>query len=191
MTTREIILDKALFLFSKFGYSDVSMKDIANEVGIKAPSIYKHFKSKEEIFDTILNNAIISLDEKIHDAEDYKIIRDGKKSLNIEKLAIDIFSYLLNDSYVSRVRKMISIEMYKNPQAMKFYVDRFIETPMRKQEEIINYYGLSKYGSLKVISTIFYSPILFAIKLHDANPEKEEELLELLKDTYKKLEYIL
>ncbi|MDY3007381.1 TetR/AcrR family transcriptional regulator, partial [Anaerococcus porci] len=52
VTTRELILDKALFLFSKFGYSDVSMKDIANEVGIKAPSIYKHFKSKEEIFDT-------------------------------------------------------------------------------------------------------------------------------------------
>lgn len=86
---------------------------------------------------------------------------------------------------------MLSIEMYKNPQAMQFYVEKFIHNPMTKQQEIIDYYGLSKFADLKVLSTIFYSPILLAVKLYDANPEKEDELIELLKKSYEQLEKII
>ena len=53
MTTRERILDEALTLFSESGYGDVYVGDIADAVGIKAPSLYKHFKNKQEIFDAL------------------------------------------------------------------------------------------------------------------------------------------
>lgn len=191
MNTKEKILSKSLDLFSKYGYSDVSMENIAKEVGIKAPSIYKHFKSKKIIFDTIIKDAVIRVDNELDDVDSYKTIRNGHTSLNIEKLSIDIFKYLLHDSFVSKVRKMLSIEMYKNPQAMQCYVEKFIENPMTKQQEIINYYGLSKFSDLKVLSTIFYSPILLAVKLYDADPKKEDELIELLKNSYKQLEKII
>lgn len=191
MNTSEKILYEALKLFSKYGYSDVTVKDVAEAVGIKAPSIYKHFKSKEEIFDTILKNAIVRLDEKLHNADDYEIIKNYKKTLDMGKLAIELFQYLLHDEYVTRVRKMISIEMYRNPEAMQFYVDKFIENPMKKQEEIICYYGLDNFGDIKVLSTIFYSPILLAVKLYDANTQREDELVGLLQATYKKLDCVL
>ena len=74
---------------------------------------------------------------------------------------------------------------------MQCYVEKFIENPMTKQQEIINYYGLSKFSDLKVLSTIFYSPILLAVKLYDANPKKEDELIELLKKSYEQLEKII
>ena len=51
MSTRERIVYEALVLFSKKGYSDVYVAEIASAVGIKAPSLYKHFKSKQDIFD--------------------------------------------------------------------------------------------------------------------------------------------
>ncbi|EEB36743.1 transcriptional regulator, TetR family [Anaerococcus hydrogenalis DSM 7454] len=191
MNTKEKIYLNSLELFSTYGYSDVSMEKIAKEVGIKAPSIYKHFKSKKTIFETILKDAVIKIDQKIDDVEDYKIMKNNQKTLNIEKLSIDIFKYLLHDPFVSKVRKMLSIEMYKNPQAMQFYVEKFIHNPMTKQQKIIDYYGLSKFGDLEVLSTIFYSPILLAVKLYDANPEKEEELINLLKNSYKQLEKII
>lgn len=191
MNTSEKILYEALKLFSKYGYSDVTVKDVAEAVGIKAPSIYKHFKSKEEIFDTILKNAIVRLDEKLHNADDYEIIKNYKKTLDMGKLAIELFQYLLHDEYVTRVRKMISIEMYRNPEAMQFYVDKFIENPMKKQEEIICYYGLDNFGDIKVLSTIFYSPILLSVKLYDANTQREDELVGLLQATYKKLDCVL
>lgn len=44
MTTKERILDEALTLFSQNGYDGTSVDHIAERVGIKAPSLYKHYK---------------------------------------------------------------------------------------------------------------------------------------------------
>ena len=49
--TKQKILDKALELFSSRGYDAVSVGEIAQAVGIKAPSLYNHLPSKQAIFD--------------------------------------------------------------------------------------------------------------------------------------------
>ena len=51
--TKEKIINAAIFLFSDKGYSKVSVRDIAKEVGIKAASLYGHFKSKEDILHSL------------------------------------------------------------------------------------------------------------------------------------------
>ena len=79
MNTKEKILSKSLDLFSKYGYSDMSMENLAKEVGIKAPSIYKHFKSKKDIFNTIVKDAMIRIDNQIDDVDDYKIIKNNQR----------------------------------------------------------------------------------------------------------------
>ena len=57
MSTKERILDAALTLFAKNGYSGTSVEQIAEIVGIKAPSLYKHFKGKEDILNTLIDSA--------------------------------------------------------------------------------------------------------------------------------------
>ena len=57
MSTKERILDEALTLFSENGYDGTSVEQIAEKVGIKAPSLYKHFKGKEDILNAIIDNA--------------------------------------------------------------------------------------------------------------------------------------
>lgn len=54
MDTKKRILDEALALFSENGYGNVYVGQIADAVGIKAPSLYKHYKSKRDIFNAIL-----------------------------------------------------------------------------------------------------------------------------------------
>ena len=56
MDTKKKILDVALDLFSKKGYGNVYVGQIAEGVGIKAPSLYKHYKSKQDIFEAIFGN---------------------------------------------------------------------------------------------------------------------------------------
>lgn len=51
--TKQKILDESLTLFSTKGYHSVSVQEIAKAVGIKAPSLYKHYESKQHIFDAI------------------------------------------------------------------------------------------------------------------------------------------
>ena len=52
MSTKDRILSEALILFAEKGYSAVFVNDIADAVGIKAPSLYKHYKGKQDIFDS-------------------------------------------------------------------------------------------------------------------------------------------
>ena len=54
MDTKKKILDVALTLFSEKGYGNVYVGQIAEGVGIKAPSLYKHYKSKQDVFEAIL-----------------------------------------------------------------------------------------------------------------------------------------
>lgn len=61
--TRELIMETALDMFSKKGYAAVSMRDIAAAVGIRASSLYYHFKSKQDIFDAVIKRADALTDE--------------------------------------------------------------------------------------------------------------------------------
>lgn len=49
------IIKKAIELFSKKGCNGVSMREIAKGVGIRESSIYNHYKSKDEIIDSIFD----------------------------------------------------------------------------------------------------------------------------------------
>ncbi|MCG8327694.1 MAG: TetR/AcrR family transcriptional regulator [Chitinophagales bacterium] len=53
-STKENIRSCAARLFRKKGYKATSMRDIAEEVGIKAASIYNHISSKQELFSELL-----------------------------------------------------------------------------------------------------------------------------------------
>lgn len=48
--TRQIILQKSVQLFAQQGYANVSVRDIAQAVGIKPASLYYHFSSKQALY---------------------------------------------------------------------------------------------------------------------------------------------
>lgn len=53
--TKERIQSEALRLFAENGYHAVTVEQIAAAVGIKAPSLYKHYSGKRAIFDGIVH----------------------------------------------------------------------------------------------------------------------------------------
>ena len=74
--TRARLLAAALERFAKNGFAETTMRDLGADVGIKAPAIYSHFKSKEEILGLALvwsmddfNEAVLSSGEDDLDAD--------------------------------------------------------------------------------------------------------------------------
>ena len=52
-TKKEVITLKASALFKKKGYSSTSMRELAEAVGVEAPSLYNHIGSKSELLQDI------------------------------------------------------------------------------------------------------------------------------------------
>lgn len=69
-STRDRIVDSAERLFAEKGYERTTLRDVAAEVGIRNPSLYKHFASKAEIYEAVLDRAVRPILDEFWDTED-------------------------------------------------------------------------------------------------------------------------
>lgn len=60
--TRERIQEVALDRFTEYGYAQTSLREIAEDLGFTKAALYYHFKSKEEIVDSLLKQVIADID---------------------------------------------------------------------------------------------------------------------------------
>jgi AcrR family transcriptional regulator len=56
--TAERILDVAEAIFAERGYAGATLRDVAAEVGLRTPSLYNHFPSKESLYAAVLERGI-------------------------------------------------------------------------------------------------------------------------------------
>ena len=103
MSTKERILDEALMLFSENGYDGTSVERIAEKVGIKAPSLYKHFKSKEDILNAIIDNAEARYEESF--GSEKRIGRLPESKEEFVRITMERISFTLHDPMIRKIRK--------------------------------------------------------------------------------------
>lgn len=188
--TRQLILEKSLDLFSVKGYEGVSVKEIAKAVGIKDSSLYKHFKSKQEIYNTLLEQMNEKFEETVAfyhlpQGEIVKVAKEyGRNDLVWLKKACEaVFLFFLKDTQASRFRRMLMIEQYKDQNAAKTFRNWFTDDAIDFQTELFTEMiaqGYFRKGPAKIIALQFYAPFYLLLCQYDAMPEKEEEALRLL-----------
>jgi len=81
-TRKEEIINTAARLFKDKGYSAVTMRDLAAELGIKAASLYNHIDSKQEL----LNSIILNLAETFTEGMDAILALDNSAIEKLRKL---------------------------------------------------------------------------------------------------------
>ncbi len=82
LTRKEEIVIVAAKLFKEKGYSAVSMRDIAQQMDIKAASLYNHIKSKQEI----LSSLVLHVAEKFTNSTQSITSQDGNALQRLKKL---------------------------------------------------------------------------------------------------------
>lgn len=72
--TRDVVLAAARELFAERGYRGTSMKDIAEALQMRAPSLYNHIPSKQDILfaimDSAMDRALEALEDALRDVDD-------------------------------------------------------------------------------------------------------------------------
>lgn len=198
MNTKEKILDEALTLFSEKGYANVFVGDIAERVGIKAPSLYKHYKNKQAIFDAIIDEMNRRFEEQAKamqingndaakDAGIYKSMSEDR----LLKLGREFFLYYLHDDYNRKFRKMLTIEQFHDKDLGRVYSKLYVDDPLSYQGMLFGFMvtaGVLKTDNVQVMTLHFYAPIYFMLTVCDREPERESEMLKLLDEHIKQFD---
>ena len=190
--TKQRILDKALELFSMQGYDSVSVGEIAKAVGIKAPSLYNHFPSKQAIFDAIMETTAAQYEAdtdqiNIHvqnAVQDIPVFTEITADALFEKVR-QIFEYSLHSETISRFRRMMTIEQFRSPELAALYSKRYVERVLDYHAGIFR--ALIAAGEITAedpdtLAMMYVAPVLTLIGICDRQPERESECLEKLQN---------
>lgn len=157
VNTKQKIIEESLRLFSVNGYASVSIRDIAEAVGVGNSALYKHFKSKQEIFDSIVELSKERYLKKCNMAVT-EIIRGEAQ---VRDVCLKMYRYQTSDEWIVMFRRMLILEQFKNPQMSALYKDFFIDIPMRRQQEIFRSLisaGMMKDKNPEVMAMELYAP---------------------------------
>ena len=190
--TRQKILDKALELFSTRGYDSVSVGEIANAVGIKAPSLYNHFSGKQAIFDAIVESTAAQyeadtdkIDIHVQDVkQDIPIFTEITEDALFEKVR-QIFEYSLHNETISRFRRMMTIEQFRSPELAALYSQRYVSRILDYHAGIFRALiatGEIQAGEPDALAMMYVAPIITLLGVCDRQPEREEECIKRLEE---------
>ncbi|MBP3796575.1 MAG: TetR/AcrR family transcriptional regulator [Ruminococcus sp.] len=180
--TKERLLEAALDLFSEKGYNATSIDEIAEAVGIKGPSVYKYFKSKEnlilelsEICDTAYRNSMALNSRRI----------DINSAREFKEFSLGNIRFTIVTDKVRKLRKMMTIEQFRD--------ERFSRNATKYQYDNINgmftgiFADLIKKGMVEdhdpeQLALMYYSPVSVMIQICDREPERIDECMKKIED---------
>ena len=170
MTTKERILDEALTLFAEKGYDGTSMDLIAERVGIKGPSLYKHYKGKEEILNALIDAAEERYEEYFGSEKNI-----GKLPENMEEI-----SFTMRDPMIRRIRMFLVQEQFRNDRLAEITTRHQLYGIQRMYARIIEAMmneGLFTRDDPEMLAVELTAPAVLLIARADRQPQCEKEIL--------------
>lgn len=198
MNTKELILEEALKQFSKKGYDGTSMSDIAAPLGISKAALYKHFASKQQIFDRI----IVESEEKYKDFfEKLSVHPENGKNVELNKKDVDVYTgisaeglsenvltfvrFSMTDEYSKQVRQMMTISQFQSKELGEMYTKRYVDAMLGYDEKLFEQLiqnGAIKKGDPKVLAAMFYAPVTMYMGIWDREPNRAKECEKAIKN---------
>ena len=202
--TKERILEAALELFAQSGYLGTSMSDIAGELGITKGALYKHYTSKQEILDSIVERMNKTDYERAEEYEMPETEPDGFAEAYlhtpIEKIrayAMAQFDHWTKEHFSSNFRKMLTLEQYRDKKLASLYHDYLAGGPAEYMAAIFRKLTDSDDEAMQ-LALEFYGPMFLLYSVYDGADDKEsvapllsahiDRFIEKIESSYRKSE---
>lgn len=134
-TTKEKIFDAAIDLFSRKGFNDTSVREIAKQAGIREGSIYNHYKNKEAILDAIIDYFKLEFTQSQIPEEEGADLMDQGPEVYFE-VGAKMFMERSNNAQMDKIRRLICIETYRNEKIREFFKKQLLEKPLKGWENV-------------------------------------------------------
>ncbi len=176
--TKERILEAALEMFSRKGYDGTNIRELTASLGLVKSSMYRHFKSKEEIWNTLLDEMIAYYGARFGSPENLPPIPDSLEGL--VEMTRQMTDVTIHDEKIIMTRKLLSIEQFRDDRARDLATKHFL-TGLKEMFTHI-FTGMMDKGLLQkedpaMLAFAYTAPISALIHWCDREPEKTEEAM--------------
>lgn len=166
--TKERILVAALGLFARRGYEAVSVSDIAGELGMTKGALYKHYRSKRDIFDHIvarMEQQDAARAGEFHLPEETLAEMEMQyRSASLEALAAYSAAqlrYWTQEAFAAPFRRLLTLEQYRSEEMGRLYQQYLAAGPLGYVADLLTSLGVDEpqrqaaalYGAM----LLFYS----------------------------------
>ena len=173
--TKERILAAALEMFSQNGYAGTNIRELSASLGLVKSGVYKHFESKEAIWNALLDEMIAYYGEHFGSAEHLPPVPDSLEEL--VRMTMQMVNFTVHDEKIVMTRKLLSTEQFRDERARKLATKHFLTgltdmftglfTGMMEK-------GLIRKDDPKMLAFAYTAPISALIHLCDREPEKTD-----------------
>ena len=176
--TKERILEAALEIFSQNGYAGTNVRELSASLGLVKSGVYKHYESKEAIWNALLDRMIAYYGERFGSAERLPPVPDSLEDLT--RLTMRMVNVTVHDEKIVMTRKVLTLEQFRDPRARELATKHFLTGLTDMFTRIFT--GMMKKGLLKkddpaMLAFAYTAPISALIHLCDREPEKTDEAM--------------
>ena len=173
---KEEILIVALHLFARDGYEAVSVSQIAGELDMTKGALYRHYKSKRDIFDSIVKRMEQQDSEQARENEvpEESIEKTPEEYQNVSfddfvECSKSMFEYWTEDDFASSFRKMLTIEQFRSEEMQKLYQQYLVSGPAEYVKDLFKNMEIKNPEETAVQ---FYANMFFYYSMYDGAADK-------------------
>ena len=184
--TKQQILEAALELFSVQGFEATSISQIAGAVGIRKASLYSHYENKQAILDALVAQVMEQYSEhSLFAGKDWE--KDAESLPQNWEDAVAMIQgqirYILHDPAISRARKMLVVEQFRNRPLAELQTRQNYSDVMQYftglMKQLIRQ-GILAEDDPEIMAAQFCLPVSVWLGLCDREPDREPEVMELI-----------
>lgn len=176
--TKERILEAALEMFSQNGYAGTNIRELSASLGLVKSGVYKHYESKEAIWNALLDQMIAYYADYFGSAEHLPPVPDSLEGL--VTVTMHMVNLTVHDEKIIMTRKVLTLEQYRDERARELATKHFLTGLTEMFTRIFT--GMMDKGLLseddpEMLAFAYTAPISALIHLCDREPEKTEDAI--------------
>lgn len=177
-STKNRILEEALAMFAANGYKGTNLRDLAAALGLSKSALYKHYTSKEAIWNAVLDEMEAYYSERFGSPE--KLPPVPKSCEELLAMTRQALAFTMHDSKVILSRHILLTEQFHDARARNLATRHFLTGTRDIYTGIFSAMmadGLLKTEDPSVLAFAYTAPISALVIQCDREPEKEAEIM--------------
>ncbi len=176
--TKDRILTAALEMFSEKGYDGTNLRELSASFGLVKSGIYKHYESKEEIWNALLDRMTAYYGEHFGSPEHLPPVPDSPEEFIV--MTMRMVNLTIHDEQIVKTRKVLTLEQYRDERARDLATKHFLTGLTEMFTRILSRMmekGLIRRDDPEMLAFAYATPISALIHLCDREPEKTEDAI--------------